>query len=64
MSIWIFVVVVFLEDGKSQISVRQVPACPPDEVVVKVGEDMIKRGVIEDWTALCQEIPVIPTYKM
>lgn len=64
MSIWIFAIVVLLHDGTSQISMRVVPACPPNEVVVKVGDAMIARGEIKDWTALCQEFPVPNTYKL
>jgi len=53
---FVFLVVLMLNTGQLEVHADILPACPPEEQVIQNYEQLIERGDIRDWRAMCKKV--------
>lgn len=52
-TLFVFVLIMVMPDGEPKNMIKYVPECPPNELVEKLYNPLMKSGDILDWSAVC-----------
>lgn len=53
---FVFLVVIMLNSGQLEVQADILEGCPPQERVIQDFEQLVERGEIRDWRAMCKKV--------